>query len=348
MCAERSRAFLDRLDDAARKLLLSAARPASFAKGARLVRQGDASRGAYVLREGSVEATVTLPGGETLAVASLESGDVLGETALIERGTCTATVTAREAVQAWFVEREDFRSLVAQRDAAALAVQHALMLILSAKLRALNAKVLEVPATDDRPVETASAEDPLAHVPRLKQPPFDYRAFLPHLPVFEGFESSEIAEIVEVSALLDLPRGHAIFLAGHPSQACYIVLRGAVEVLARHAKRARRMAVLGPGQLLGYMSALERAPHGGDAVVREDALLMEIPREAFEKLYFGMTPASTRLHRAIQRSLLVSLGQTNRHLTRLISLARLRGADKEGKELVKAYGAQIMAAASGG
>ena len=77
--------------------------------------------------------------------------------------------------------------------------------------------------------------------------------------------------------------------------------------------------------------------------MREDALLLEIPRPAFDRLYHGSGPAATRLHRAIQRSLLASLAQTNRHLTRLISLARLRGADKEGDVLEKALGGQIVA-----
>jgi CRP-like cAMP-binding protein len=125
-------------------------------------------------------------------------------------------------------------------------------------------------------------------------------------------------------------------------------MRGAVEIRARHAMRERRMAVLGPGQLLGYISALERGTHGADAVVREHALLLEIPRPAFEKLYFGASPTSTKLHRVIQRSLLHSLGQTNRHLTRLISLARLRGAAKEGVKLEKAYGGQIISASLNG
>jgi CRP-like cAMP-binding protein len=342
--------FLDRLDDAARKLLLSVARPASFAKGARLVRQGDASRGAYVLREGGVDATVVLPGGETLTVASLEAGDVFGEMALIERGTCTATVSARSAVESWFIEREDFRSLVAQRDPAALGVQHAVTLILSDKLRALNAKVLEVPSSEDKPGKSVSDtdSDPLAKVTRLTKASFDVRPFLSHLPAFEGFDAAETDEVLSVASFLELERGQHVFAAGGSSKACFIVVRGAVEVRAHHAKRERRMAVLGPGQLLGYMSALERGTHGSDAVVREAALLLEIPRAAFEKLYFGATPASTKLHRAIQKSLLSSLGQTNRHLTRLISQARLRGAEKEGKELEKAYSGQIIAAALGG
>jgi len=348
--AMAAKTFLERLDREARDLLLAVARPVSYDKGARLVRHGDPSRGAYVLREGAAEATVTLPGGEKLTVAKLEAGGVFGEMALIERGTCTATVSATEKLEGWFIERDDFRSLVAQRVPAALRVQHALNLVLSDKVRQLNSKVLEVASAEDKPRKSGSEHDPdpLAKVKRLKHASFDHKAFLPHLPIFEGFDAAEIAEILDVSSLLELPRGHAVFAAGQPSAACFIVVRGAVEIRAQHAKRERRMAVLGPGQLLGYMSALEKTMHGSDAVVREQALLLEIPGEAFEKLYFGSTPASSKLHRVIQKSLLSSLGQTNRHLTRLISQARLRGAEKEGNELEKAYSGQIIAAALGG
>src|SRR5439155_8701604 len=85
-----NKTFLQRLDGEARDLLLAVARPMSHSKGERLVRHGDPSRGAYVLREGAAEATVTLPGGEKLSVASFGAGAVFGEMALIERGTCTA------------------------------------------------------------------------------------------------------------------------------------------------------------------------------------------------------------------------------------------------------------------
>jgi CRP-like cAMP-binding protein len=341
--------FLERLDDEARELLLAAARPVSYARGARLVRHGDIARGACVLRSGSAEAVVMLPGGEKLVVATLGAGDMFGETSLLERSTCTATVSARESVEGWFIERDDFRALVAQRIPAALRVQHAVTLVLSAKLRALNAKVLSAAAApgdkagDKSGTDPDSGGDPLSGAKRFKQASFDVRPFLTLLPAFEGFEPVEIEQIVASGNLLELPRGHGVFRAGQPSGACFIVLRGAVEIRGRHARRERRMAVLGPGQLLGYMSALEHGAHSADAVVREQALLLEIPRPAFDALYRGATPASTRLHRVIQRSLLASLAQTNRHLTRLISLARLRGADREGDALEKALGGQIVA-----
>ena len=335
--------FLERLDTEARELLLGVARPLTHAKSERLVRHGEASRGAYILREGAAEATVTLPGGEKLSVAKFGAGAVFGEMALVERGTCTATVTATEKLAGWFIEREDFRALVAQRAPAALRVQHALTLVLSDKLRQLNAKVLEVPAAEDRPAGKSNAADPLAGVKRLKKAAFDYESFLPLLPIFEGFDRAEIDEIVRVSTLLELARGQGVFAVGQPSTACFIVVRGAVEIIARHEKRERRMAVLGPGQLLGYMSALEKSAHGSDAIVREDALILEIPAKDFEALYFSASAVAIKLHRAIQKSLLSSMAQTNRHLTRLISQARLSDADREGERLEKARGEQITA-----
>ena len=335
--------FLDRLDKEARELLLAVARPVSHAKGERLVRHGDPSRGAYILRDGAAEASVTLPGGEKLSVAKFGGGAVFGEMALIERGTCTATVTATEPLAGWFIERDDFRALVAQRVPGALRVQHTLTLVLSDKLRSLNAKVLDVAAAEDKPAGKSSGADPLAGVRRAKSASFDFKPFLPHLPIFEGFDADEIAELLAAAEVLELPRGQKIFAAGQPSSACFIVVRGAVEIRAQHEKRERRMAVLGPGQLLGYMSALEKSAHGSDAVVREQAVLLEIPAKAFEAIYFGASAASTKLHRVIQKSLLSSLGQTNRHLTRLISQARLRGAKREGVELEKAYSGQIIA-----
>ena len=341
-----SKTFLERLDGEAKDLLLAVARPISHAKGERLVRYGDPSRGGYFLSEGAAEASVVLPGGEKLVVGRLDAGSAFGEMALIERGVCTATVTATTDIKGWTIEREDFRSLVAQRVPAALRVQHALTLSLSEKLRALNAKVLEVAAPGDKPIaRKANGADPLAAVKRAKKASFDFKPFLPHLPLFEGFDAAEIAEIVGLANVLELPRGQKIFSTGQPSTACFIVVRGAVKIRAQHEKRERRIAVLGPGQLLGYMSAVEKGVHGSDAIVREDALLLEIPALGFEKLYFGSSPASTKLHRVIQKSLLYSLGQTTRHLTRLISQARLRGADHEGDELEKAYGGQIISAA---
>src|SRR5205809_7500606 len=128
--------FLEGLGAQARELLLSASTPVSFVPGATLVRHGDLARGAYVIREGTAEAEVTLPGGEKLIVARLGPGGAFGEMALIELGTCTATVRATGRVDGWFVSNEDFRALVSQRTAAAIELQHAVTTLIADKLAA--------------------------------------------------------------------------------------------------------------------------------------------------------------------------------------------------------------------
>jgi len=138
------------LDRKAAEQLLSVAREVSFVKGAQLVRQNEPSRGAFLIRKGEVEARVALPGGGSLTVAQLGDGDVFGEMALIEKGVCSATVLARSNVDGWFIGRDDFRAMVASRDPGALEIQRAITKILADKLRALNDRVREHPAAEDR------------------------------------------------------------------------------------------------------------------------------------------------------------------------------------------------------
>ena len=345
MSASAPPSFLDSLDAEARALLLSVARQVSFVRGAQLVRHGEAARGAWILREGSAAAVVMLPGGEALTVAHLGAGSMFGEMALLDQGTCTATVSATSNVDGWFVERADFRALVAQRHPAALRIQHAITLILSDKLRQLNSKVLACPSAEDRPARDMGAtNDPLDGVARSSRTTFNWRAFLYRLPLFEGFEAGEIDDVADTGRLVERARAAPVFLAGQPAGALFLVVRGAVEVVARHGSFERRLAVLGPGQLFGFMSMLEGLPHGVACYARESALLLEITRPRFEALYLGGDSVAAKLHRAVHRSLLGSLAQTNRRLTRLISELRLSAALDQHVELSAVYHGQLVAA----
>lgn len=335
--------FLQRLDAESRELLLSAARPVSFVPTAILVRHGETARGAYILREGTVEAVVTLPGGESLTVATLGPGSVFGEMALIELGTCTATVRAATPVTGWFVAHEDFRALVSVSQPAASRLQHAVTVALAEKLAALNARMLACAAPEDRPARATAAE-PLAAVPRSREPAFAVAAFLPRLPLFERCSEEEIGEIVARGSYVEIARGHGVFAAGSAAAAAFVVVRGAVEIVSARDGRERRVAVPGPGQLVGYLSVLRRAAHSTSAFAREDSVLLELPADAFHAAYFGASRSSARLRHAVQSSLLGSMARTNRSLTRLISLARLASARDADAALEAAYHSQIATA----
>jgi CRP-like cAMP-binding protein len=337
--------FLGALDDEARALLLSVATPVSFVPGAVLVRQGEPARGAFIVREGEVEAIVRLPGGESLTVATLSSGSVLGEMALIELGTCTATVRAAAAVDGWYVAHEDFRALVSQVQPVAIRLQHAVTVILAEKVAALNAQLLAIAAPEDRAARpTIARADPLAGVPRTRRASFDAGPYLPRLPVFERCTPDEVDELAARGSYLDVPRGHGVFAAGTPAAAAFVVVRGAVEVVALREAIERRIAILGPGQLVGYLSVLRGATHSSHGFAREGTTLLELGAEAFNELYFGATRASARLRQAVQASLLASMARTNRALTRLTSQAKLAASLRDERALEAALASQIATA----
>ncbi len=326
--------LLDTLTGALREALLAIARPVSFQKDAFLLRQGAPTRGAYLLRAGTVAATVRLPGGETLAVAEIPAGGVIGEMSLLDHGTCSASVTALSPVDALFIPRDDFRVLVA-RSAAALRVQHTFTRNLCAKLSALNARLLAYPAPEDLPFYAAPAADPLAGWARTHTASFAYPAFLPMLPLFADWESEAIEELLAQTRVLELPRGHAIFFEGMVAAACFITVRGALEVSAptvvsnrgdAHLPRIRRLAILGPGQLVGYRGMIDAMLPEVRVRAREATLLLELPGRAFLQLYHGNTPAALRLQGVVHRALLQSMAHTNVTLTRLVNLARLQAA----------------------
>lgn len=272
-----------------------------------------------------------------LPVAQLGAGAMFGEMALLERGVCSASVVASSDVAAWYIDRGDFRAMVASREPAALEVQRAVTRVLAQKLRALNARVREHQAAEDLPPPGAAVQA------ARTEASFDWRCFLPVLPFFEGFGAHEIAELIEGCSVFELPRGAALFAAGAPADACFLVVRGALEVLAVERDITTRVAVAGPGELVGYLSILGGERHAANVRTREHACLLELSQARLLALYNGDSGTAVRLQHAIHRSLLKAIAHTNTQLARLITAARLRGARVESETLEAARSAQIVA-----
>lgn len=312
---------------------MAIARPVAFTAGEVMLRQGAPNRGAYFLNEGSVGITVRLPGGEALAVATIRAGGVLGEMALLERGQCSATVTAETAVAGLFIPREEFRLLVARHSPAALALQFTLTRNLCAKLAELNGRLLAHPAPDDQPYHppdgvTLPAKSALSFAPR---------AFLPVLPLFADWETEAIEALLDVVAPLQLARGAALFHEGDAADTCFFTVRGAMEITAPVGpgdppSALRRLAILGPGQLLGYRSLLLETPQSVRARAREESVVLACPRAAFMTLYLGSTPLALRLQAAVHAALLQAMAHTNLTLTRLVNFARVQSARRADLE----------------
>jgi CRP-like cAMP-binding protein len=311
--------LFDGLDAGELAYVLRIARRHEFERGALLVRQGQPADSALILEQGRAQVMTVLPGGGEMVVAELGPGSVLGETALLEIGVRSANVVAAERIACCSIERDAFRMLIAQRNSAALAINHRIALALCARLRDLNAKII----ASSEPAHLAHACAASGVRQRLECT-FDWRTFLPVLSVFRHFRSEDIDELASVSCVFDVPRGATLFEAGEPGAACYIVIRGALEIIRNDDGAGKRIGILGPGRLCGILALIENARHSMSAAAREHTTLMEISSGEFMRFYSGDARASLKFQQAIHQELLQALARTNNHLTRLISQARIR------------------------
>jgi glutaminase len=85
--------------------------PRAFAPGARLLRQGDASDGLYLLLQGDVSVSVDVPPGRRRRLATLSAGMTIGELALVDRGPRSADVYADTAATCLFLPLDAFDEL---------------------------------------------------------------------------------------------------------------------------------------------------------------------------------------------------------------------------------------------
>jgi CRP-like cAMP-binding protein len=78
-----------------------------FKAGDAIAQQGKRSHGLYVLLSGA--ASVHIPGKEILP--SLQPGDVCGEISFLDEQPATVTVTAKDEVEAYYLDRPTLQSL---------------------------------------------------------------------------------------------------------------------------------------------------------------------------------------------------------------------------------------------
>ena len=76
-----------------------------------IIEEGEPSRGLYLVLRGECEVTKQGPKGEA-RLATLKSGDVFGEMALLRESATTATVTAKQDGEVLFLAKQDFEPMI--------------------------------------------------------------------------------------------------------------------------------------------------------------------------------------------------------------------------------------------
>ena len=88
----RSVPLFAELDEAELGRIASVAIPRSFPEGARVFHEGDTSDACYVVKSGTFRVTREHPDGRAITLATLESGDIVGELAMLDGEVRSASV----------------------------------------------------------------------------------------------------------------------------------------------------------------------------------------------------------------------------------------------------------------
>ncbi len=108
----------------------------------------------------------------------------------------------------------------------------------------------------------------------------DIRAFLAHLPLFEGLAPEALARLAAGATRRTLRRGEVLFRHGEPSSGFYAVVHGRVKLAAPAAHgRQRLSAIVDAGRSFGEAIMFLEKPYIVSAAALTDALVLHIAKE---------------------------------------------------------------------
>ena len=110
--------------------------------------------------------------------------------------------------------------------------------------------------------------------------PFDLRS----VDLFSGLGDDALSRLGNDLTVCTLPGGAALFEEGDPGDTAYVVTSGEVEILKASAEKSVRIAISGPGVVVGEMSLLTGEPRSASARALVDTELVSIPKATLDVL----------------------------------------------------------------
>jgi CRP-like cAMP-binding protein len=287
-----------------------------FAAGEVLWREGDAALGMVLIVQGQVALSLSLPGERTVEFRRVGTGELLGEIPLIDGGTHSATAQATKPTTVLFLRRTDFAGLVSRQHSTAFAIKRRIAAVACGRLRTQLAG-LAASLDDAANGDDGAQAKPLAGELEFRGPP-DSR-YVSRLAAFRGFDSLALWGFLTAGRYAQCPGGRTLVPEGTASTSCYLTINGAVEKVIIRGGRRIRVGLAGPGQAFGYENLIDGQPAPMTATTRERTLLLVLPQEAFNRLFYGETAGSHVFIDVINRDVIASLRQALRPQARLAS-----------------------------
>ena len=157
---------------------------------------------------------------------------------------------------------------------------------------------------------------------------------------FAALPTDAREELARSATVVALDRGDWLFRKGEPTDACYIVLSGSLDVVDGVGDTDAVLRVLPADSVLGELGILAGSVRSASIRVRRDARLIRIAREDFEQL-LSRREFAVAMTTALARQLQISSGTTTtaRPRARLVGVVCVGGGD--GRRVADRLGAEL-------
>lgn len=134
--------LLEGIADSELEKLAKVIKEVSLKKGEFLFKEGEDTKGIYMIRSGKIEITKTTTDGWKQTIAVLSTGNFFGELSIIEKRKHEANAVAIENTELLKLPKEEFEKLEKEDVVLALQILKKLVLVMCKNLRHMNEKFL--------------------------------------------------------------------------------------------------------------------------------------------------------------------------------------------------------------
>lgn len=103
--------------------------------------------------------------------------------------------------------------------------------------------------------------------------------------MLQGISDTDLRKLADVCEKRQMSEGTTIFIENMPGEALFLISKGIVRVSKMFAEGDEKtLVVLGPEDIFGEMAIVDGLPRSATARVAEDAELISLKKQDFEKL----------------------------------------------------------------
>ena len=147
--------------------------------------------------------------------------------------------------------------------------------------------------------------------------PADSVRSLQNLKPFRAFSEEECSEILSIVRTRSAPKGEILFGETNPGDACFVIVKGAVDVTFDQHGGEKLTTRLGPSGIFGQLALIDGGGSNGVCTVHQDALLLEMKHDACHQIFACHTPLAYKLLAVLTDGIIDALRGAERQLKRL-------------------------------